>query len=421
MATRCTCSRCRTSLVERPASADRDRLPARRSSSDTIELGEGGQHACVALIAAIGLAPDVTPTAASAQGQLRVPRFAADPLWNKPLPNKWTTGQVSGVAVDSHDHRLGRPSAGVDRGRREGRLVQPATGGVLHSGPSDSRVRSGRQPGQRVRRSRRRLRMALHRARDLRRPQGQRLDGRQRAGRRPHPEVHATRGSSCCRSAAGARARAATTSRTWGGRPASSCTRRPTSCSSPTATGTAASSSSTPRPARTSATGARTERSRKTRRCRRARRSSRDRRRRCSTTPCTRSWCRTTMWSTSPTAGTTVCRSSRSTARSSGKSSSRGRRCRAKARCTTSRFSPDKEQRFLYVVDGSNKWVHILNRKTLEIVDSVGGRAGHGAQEFFHIHSMATDSKGNIYLGEVNQGQRYMKYAFKGMGAPGTP
>jgi sugar lactone lactonase YvrE len=81
-------------------------------------------------------------------------------------------------------------------------------------------------------------------------------------------------------------------------------------------------------------------------------------------------------------------------------------------------FSPDKEQRFLYVVDGSNKWVHILDRKTLEIVDSVGGRAGHGAREFFHIHSMAADSKGNIYLGEVNQGQRYMKYAFRGMGTP---
>ena len=45
-----------------------------------------------------------THTTAVAQGQLRVPRFAADPLWNKPLPHKWTTGQVSGVAVDSHDH-----------------------------------------------------------------------------------------------------------------------------------------------------------------------------------------------------------------------------------------------------------------------------------------------------------------------------
>jgi DNA-binding beta-propeller fold protein YncE len=84
-------------------------------------------------------------------------------------------------------------------------------------------------------------------------------------------------------------------------------------------------------------------------------------------------------------------------------------------------FSPDKAQRFLYIVDGSNKYVRILNRQTLEIVDSVGGHAGHNAQEFFHIHSMAADSKGNIYLGEVNQGQRYLKYAYRGMGTPVNP
>jgi hypothetical protein len=85
-------------------------------------------------------------------------------------------------------------------------------------------------------------------------------------------------------------------------------------------------------------------------------------------------------------------------------------------------FSPDAEQRFLYFVDGSNKWVRILNRQTLQIVDSVGGHAGHGAQEFFHIHSVGgADSKGNIYLGEVNQGQRYMRYSFTGMGAPANP
>jgi hypothetical protein len=78
--------------------------------------------------------------------------------------------------------------------------------------------------------------------------------------------------------------------------------------------------------------------------------------------------------------------------------------------------SPDREQRFLYVVDGSNKAVRVLNRQTLEIVASIGGRAGHNAREFFHIHSVAADSKGNLYLGEVNNGQRYYKYAFKGMG-----
>jgi len=79
--------------------------------------------------------------------------------------------------------------------------------------------------------------------------------------------------------------------------------------------------------------------------------------------------------------------------------------------------SPDKEQRFLYVVDGSNKTIRVLNRQTLEILYSVGGHAGHNAREFFHAHSAAADSKGNLFIGEVNNGQRYYKYAFKGMGA----
>jgi hypothetical protein len=78
--------------------------------------------------------------------------------------------------------------------------------------------------------------------------------------------------------------------------------------------------------------------------------------------------------------------------------------------------SPDKEQKFLYIVDGSNKAIRVLNRHTLEILGSIGGHAGHNAREFFHIHSFASDSKGNLFLGEVNNGQRYYKYGFKGMG-----
>jgi DNA-binding beta-propeller fold protein YncE len=79
-------------------------------------------------------------------------------------------------------------------------------------------------------------------------------------------------------------------------------------------------------------------------------------------------------------------------------------------------LSPDKEQRFLYVVDGSNKAIRVLNRQTLEIVSNIGGHAGHNAREFFHVHSFAADSKGNLFIGEVNDGQRYYRYAFKGMG-----
>jgi len=78
-------------------------------------------------------------------------------------------------------------------------------------------------------------------------------------------------------------------------------------------------------------------------------------------------------------------------------------------------FSPDREQRFLYVLDGSNKAIRVLNRQTLETVTNIGGHAGHNAREFFHAHSFAVDAKGNLFIGEVNDGMRYYRYAFKGM------
>jgi DNA-binding beta-propeller fold protein YncE len=78
-------------------------------------------------------------------------------------------------------------------------------------------------------------------------------------------------------------------------------------------------------------------------------------------------------------------------------------------------FSPDKQQRFFYVPDGTNKKIQIVDRQSLEILGFVGGHGGHGALDFYHIHSIATDSKGNIYMGEVNAGRRALKYSYKGM------
>ena len=77
-------------------------------------------------------------------------------------------------------------------------------------------------------------------------------------------------------------------------------------------------------------------------------------------------------------------------------------------------FSPDKEQRFLYVLDASNKTIHVLNRQTLEQVAQSASHAGHNAREFFHPHAFAIDSKGNLFIGEVNNGQRYYRYRLVG-------
>ncbi len=39
-----------------------------------------------------------------AAGSPGIPKFEPDPYWPKPLPKNWMLGEVSGVAVDSHDH-----------------------------------------------------------------------------------------------------------------------------------------------------------------------------------------------------------------------------------------------------------------------------------------------------------------------------
>ncbi len=34
----------------------------------------------------------------------QAPRFEVDPMWPKPLPNHWVTGNIIGVSVDAQDH-----------------------------------------------------------------------------------------------------------------------------------------------------------------------------------------------------------------------------------------------------------------------------------------------------------------------------
>jgi hypothetical protein len=83
--------------------------------------------------------------------------------------------------------------------------------------------------------------------------------------------------------------------------------------------------------------------------------------------------------------------------------------------------SPDRDQKYLYLADGSNKVIRVYDRATMVQVSAIGGHAGHNAREFFHLHSMAgADSKGNLYIGEVNNGQRYYRYKYTGMGASAT-
>jgi DNA-binding beta-propeller fold protein YncE len=81
-------------------------------------------------------------------------------------------------------------------------------------------------------------------------------------------------------------------------------------------------------------------------------------------------------------------------------------------------FSKDKEQKYMYLADGENDRVHIIDRQSLEVITSFG-EGGRQPGEFYAVHSIATDSKGNIYTTETFKGQRVQKFVYKGM-APVT-
>jgi hypothetical protein len=81
-------------------------------------------------------------------------------------------------------------------------------------------------------------------------------------------------------------------------------------------------------------------------------------------------------------------------------------------------FSKDPEQKYLYIADGSNMKIHVVERKTLEDLTTFGG-GGRQPGEFYAVHSIATDSKGNIFTTETYRGQRVQKFLYKGL-APVT-
>jgi DNA-binding beta-propeller fold protein YncE len=81
-------------------------------------------------------------------------------------------------------------------------------------------------------------------------------------------------------------------------------------------------------------------------------------------------------------------------------------------------LSADPQQRFLYVADGSNERIAILDRTSLEEIGHFGG-PGRKAGEFFHIHSLGVDPSGNLVTGE-SQGYRVQKFVYKGLSTAAT-
>ena len=79
-------------------------------------------------------------------------------------------------------------------------------------------------------------------------------------------------------------------------------------------------------------------------------------------------------------------------------------------------FSKDPQQRFIFLADGTNEKVRIILRETMEELTSFGD-GGRQPGQFYGVHSIATDSKGNIYTTETYEGKRLQKFVYRGIGS----
>jgi DNA-binding beta-propeller fold protein YncE len=83
-------------------------------------------------------------------------------------------------------------------------------------------------------------------------------------------------------------------------------------------------------------------------------------------------------------------------------------------------FSRDPQQKYLYLADGKNEKIYVMERESLRILTSFGD-GGRQPGQFFGVHSIATDSKGNLYTTETYEGKRLQKFVYKGIGPVATP
>jgi len=79
-------------------------------------------------------------------------------------------------------------------------------------------------------------------------------------------------------------------------------------------------------------------------------------------------------------------------------------------------FSKDAQQRYIFMADGVNEKVKIVDRQTLQEVTTFGD-GGRQPGQFYGVHSIEIDSKGNLYTTETYEGKRLQKFVYQGMAA----
>jgi DNA-binding beta-propeller fold protein YncE len=79
-------------------------------------------------------------------------------------------------------------------------------------------------------------------------------------------------------------------------------------------------------------------------------------------------------------------------------------------------WSKDPQQKYMFLADGKNERIYVIDRQSLEIITQFGD-GGRQPGQWFAVHSIATDSKGNIFTTETYEGKRIQKFVAKGIGS----
>jgi hypothetical protein len=79
-------------------------------------------------------------------------------------------------------------------------------------------------------------------------------------------------------------------------------------------------------------------------------------------------------------------------------------------------FSRDAQQKYIFMADGVNEKVRVIDRQTLQELTSFGD-GGRQPGLFYGVHSIATDAKGNVYTTETYEGKRVQRFVYKGVGS----
>ena len=78
-------------------------------------------------------------------------------------------------------------------------------------------------------------------------------------------------------------------------------------------------------------------------------------------------------------------------------------------------FSKDPAQKYIFLTDGTNEKIYVIDRASMTVLTTFGD-GGRQPGQWFGVHSIASDSKGNLYTTETFEGKRVQRFVNKGLG-----